>query len=115
VAEDLATVANHAAELLGLPHRLQAADVHASEEYVGPGYGVITPQAWEALQLLATTEGVLLDPVYTAKAMAALIDDVRQHRVATQGPVVFIHTGGLPAIFAYRDELLAFRQPPARE
>jgi D-cysteine desulfhydrase family pyridoxal phosphate-dependent enzyme len=115
VAEDLATVANHAAELLALPHRLQAADVHASEEYVGPGYGVITSQAWEALQLLATTEGVLLDPVYTAKAMAALIDDVRQHRVASQGPVVFIHTGGLPAVFAYRDELLAFRQAPARE
>jgi D-cysteine desulfhydrase family pyridoxal phosphate-dependent enzyme len=112
VAEDMANVANHAADLLGLPHRLRADDIHATEDYVGPGYGVITPEAWEALQLLAMTEGVLLDPVYTAKAMAALVEDVRQRRATSQGPIVFIHTGGLPAIFAYRDELLAFRQPP---
>jgi D-cysteine desulfhydrase family pyridoxal phosphate-dependent enzyme len=112
VPEDMAAVANRAAELLGLPHRLRAADVHATMDYVGPGYGVITPEAWEALELLATTEGMLLDPVYTAKAMAALLDDVRHRRVPAQGPVVFIHTGGLPAVFAYRDELLAFRGKP---
>ena len=108
-AEDMAQVANRTAELLGLPHRLQATDIHVSEDYIGPGYGVVTPGAWEALELLATTEGILLDPVYTAKAMAGLIDDVRSRRVP-DGPVVFIHTGGTPAVFAYRDELLAFRK-----
>jgi D-cysteine desulfhydrase family pyridoxal phosphate-dependent enzyme len=110
VAEDLAGVANRTAELLGLPHRLTARDIDATEDYIGPGYGVVTPEGWEALELLATTEGILLDPVYTAKAMAGLIDDVRRQRLPPGGEVVFIHTGGLPAIFAYRDELLAFRQ-----
>jgi 1-aminocyclopropane-1-carboxylate deaminase/D-cysteine desulfhydrase-like pyridoxal-dependent ACC family enzyme len=56
---------------------------------------------------LARTEGVLLDPVYTAKAMAALIDDVRGGRLPADRPVVFVHTGGTPALFAYRDELVA--------
>jgi D-cysteine desulfhydrase family pyridoxal phosphate-dependent enzyme len=112
VAEDMAAIANRTAELLELPHRLTAADIDATEDYIGPGYGVVTPEGWEALELLATTEGILLDPVYTAKAMAALIDDVRRQRTPPGGPVVFIHTGGLPAVFAYRDELLAFRKAP---
>jgi 1-aminocyclopropane-1-carboxylate deaminase/D-cysteine desulfhydrase-like pyridoxal-dependent ACC family enzyme len=73
----------------------------------GPGYGAVTPEGWEAADLLARTEGVLLDPVYTAKAMACLIADVRERRVASGETVVFIHTGGLPAVFAYRDELMA--------
>jgi 1-aminocyclopropane-1-carboxylate deaminase/D-cysteine desulfhydrase-like pyridoxal-dependent ACC family enzyme len=104
----MAEVANEAAARLGLPHRLSPADVDASEDYVGPGYGQITPEGWEALRLLARTEGILLDPVYTSKAMAALIADVRRQRVAPGEIVVFIHTGGTPAVFAYRDELMAF-------
>jgi D-cysteine desulfhydrase len=56
---------------------------------------------------LARTEGILLDPVYTAKALAALIDDVRQGRLTSDRPVIFIHTGGTPALFAYRDAMLA--------
>jgi 1-aminocyclopropane-1-carboxylate deaminase/D-cysteine desulfhydrase-like pyridoxal-dependent ACC family enzyme len=110
VAEEMAAVANQAARLLELPHRLSASDVDVTTDYIGPGYGIITPEAWEALEMLATTEGVLLDPVYTAKAMAALIDDARRGRLPPGAPAVFIHTGGLPAVFAYRDELLAFRQ-----
>jgi D-cysteine desulfhydrase family pyridoxal phosphate-dependent enzyme len=107
VKEDMAEVANQAAALLGLPHRLTAREIEASEDYVGPGYGTVTPQGREALDLLARCEGILLDPVYTAKAMAALIDDVRHRRVTPGQTIVFIHTGGLPAVFAYRDELLA--------
>jgi 1-aminocyclopropane-1-carboxylate deaminase/D-cysteine desulfhydrase-like pyridoxal-dependent ACC family enzyme len=109
VPEDMAEVANRAARLLDLSHRLTAADVEASADHVGPGYGVMTPEGWEAMDLLARTEGVLLDPVYTAKAMAALIADVRGGRVAADDAVVFVHTGGLPAVFAYRDEILRFR------
>lgn len=107
VADDLAEVANQSAALLGLPHRVSAADVDATEDYVGPNYGVVTREGREALDLLARTEGVLLDPAYTAKAMAALIDDTRQGRLAPDRPVIFVHTGGTPAVFAYRDELLA--------
>jgi 1-aminocyclopropane-1-carboxylate deaminase/D-cysteine desulfhydrase-like pyridoxal-dependent ACC family enzyme len=103
---DLAEVANQTATLLGLPHRLTAADVDVSCDYVGPGYGAVTPQAREAMDLLARTEGILLDPVYTAKAMAGLIDDVRHRRVGGDDILVFIHTGGTPAVFAYRDDLL---------
>jgi 1-aminocyclopropane-1-carboxylate deaminase/D-cysteine desulfhydrase-like pyridoxal-dependent ACC family enzyme len=106
VREDMAEVANQTAALLGLPHRLTARDIEASEDFVGPAYGTITPEGRTAMDLLARTEGILLDPVYTSKAMAALIDDVRHKRVAPGQTVVFIHTGGLPAIFAYRDELL---------
>ena len=61
----------------------------------------------EALRLLAVTEGILLDPVYTAKAMAGLIADVHHERIEPDDVVVFIHTGGTPAVFAYAEEVLA--------
>ncbi|MGE3809652.1 MAG: D-cysteine desulfhydrase, partial [Gemmataceae bacterium] len=60
----------------------------------------------EALTLMARREGILLDPVYTAKAMAAMMDDVRTKREPAGEVGVFIHTGGVPAVFAYRDEML---------
>lgn len=104
---DMADIANRAAMLLNLPHRLTAADIDASEDYVDPGYGLVSPGGREAMDLLARTEGILLDPVYTAKAMAALIDDLRKQRVPSGSIAVFIHTGGQPAIFAFRDALLA--------
>ena len=105
-AADLAEVANQTAMLLGLPHRLEAKDIDVSDAFIGPCYGAVTPGGKEAMDLLAKTEGILLDPVYTAKAMAGLIDDVRKRRVGPEDAVVFIHTGGTPAVFAYRDELM---------
>jgi 1-aminocyclopropane-1-carboxylate deaminase/D-cysteine desulfhydrase-like pyridoxal-dependent ACC family enzyme len=104
--KDLAELANQTAILLGLPHRLSAADIDIRDDYMGPRYGAVTASGREALDLLARTEGILLDPVYTAKAMAGLIDDVRQARLGPKDQAVFIHTGGTPAIFAYRDELM---------
>jgi D-cysteine desulfhydrase/L-cysteate sulfo-lyase len=92
--------ATAAAELLGLPHRLTAAEIDADEGYVAPGYGLPSPAGREALHLLATTEAILLDPVYSAKAMAALIADVRAGKYPPGAVIVFIHTGGVPAIFA---------------
>jgi L-cysteate sulfo-lyase len=103
---DLAEVANQTATLLGLPHRLSAADIDVRTDYIGASYGTVTPGGREAIDLLARSEGILLDPVYTAKAMAGLIDDVRKKRLTSDDRVVFIHTGGTPALFAYRDELL---------
>jgi L-cysteate sulfo-lyase len=103
---DLAEVANRTAALLGVPHRLTAEDIDIRTDYMGPCYGAVTPAGREAMDLLARTEGILLDPVYTAKAMAGLIDDARQARLAPNDRVVFIHTGGTPAVFAYRDELM---------
>jgi 1-aminocyclopropane-1-carboxylate deaminase/D-cysteine desulfhydrase-like pyridoxal-dependent ACC family enzyme len=108
--EDMAEVANQAAAQLGLPHRLSAVEIDATEDYVGPGYGLVSAEGREAMDLMARSEGILLDPVYTGKAMAALIDDIRRQRLPPGGIVVFIHTGGQPAVFAYRDELLAARR-----
>jgi len=85
---------------------LEAKDIDVSDAFIGPCYGAVTPGGKEAMDLLAKTEGILLDPVYTAKAMAGLIDDVRKRRVGPEDAVVFIHTGGTPAVFAYRDELM---------
>ncbi len=92
--------ANAAAERMGLPHRLIPEEIDADESYVPPGYGLTSPAGRESLQLLASTEAILLDPVYTAKAMAALVADVRAGRYSPGSTIVFIHTGGIPAIFA---------------
>ena len=91
---------------MGLSHRLAAAGIDIRDEYIGERYGAVTPGSRDALALLARTEGILLDPVYTGKAMAGLIDDARQGRLGANDQVVFIHTGGTPAVFAYRDELM---------
>jgi len=76
--------------------------------FLGQGYGVPDDSTREAIALCATTEGLLLDPVYTGKAMAALVAHVRSGR-AGRGPILFWHTGGTPGLFAYRDELLPAR------
>jgi D-cysteine desulfhydrase family pyridoxal phosphate-dependent enzyme len=109
VPADLAEVANRAAALLDLPHRLEPADICVTDAHVGPRYGAVTAEGREAMDLLARSEGILLDPVYTAKAMAGLIDDIRRRRLQPGEVVVFIHTGGQSAVFAYRDELMAGR------
>lgn len=74
--------------------------------YVGGGYAVPHPEADETLRLLARLEGILLDPVYTAKAFWSLIDGVRTGRFGRERPVVFIHTGGALSNFAWTSRLL---------
>jgi 1-aminocyclopropane-1-carboxylate deaminase/D-cysteine desulfhydrase-like pyridoxal-dependent ACC family enzyme len=108
--QKMADVAGRAAALVGLPHGLSRDDVNLREDFIGPAYGAVTPGGWDSLRLLATTEGILLDPVYTAKAMAGLIHDARAGRLGRDDTVVFLHTGGLPAVFAYRDDLLPYLQ-----
>lgn len=109
---DLARIANEAAELVGLPVRLTPEEIDVTDAYVGIAYGVATEGCMEALAALARSEGILLDPSYTGKAMAALMDHVRQGWYSSGESVVFVHTGGTPALFAYRDELLKM-VPPA--
>ncbi len=67
--------------------------------YIGEGYGIPTDEALEAIELLAKTEAILLDPCYTSKAMAALIGHVRRGELSANETVVFLHTGGMPALF----------------
>lgn len=70
-------------------------------EYVGPGYSLPTEEMVEAIDMLAKLEGILLDPVYTGKAMAGLIDLASQGVFAKGANVLFVHTGGSPALYAY--------------
>lgn len=94
-------IAADACDLLGAPISFSAADAPLVEStYVGSGYAVPTSKGAEAAERLARTEGVLLDPTYTAKAFAALIDLLPSGRLGDDRPVIFWHTGGLPGIFA---------------
>ena len=78
-----------------------SADITLWDDYFAPGYGVPNEEGLEAIKLLARLEGIFLDPVYTGKAMAGLIDGITQQRFKREGPIAFIHTGGSPALFAY--------------
>jgi D-cysteine desulfhydrase/L-cysteate sulfo-lyase len=102
----LANDANSAAALMGLDHRLSPSEIDADETHIAPGYGLPSQGGREALNLLATTEAILVDPVYTAKALAALIADVRAGKYRPGSSIIFIHTGGVPAIFAEPEKVL---------
>lgn len=78
-----------------------AAPITLWDEYFGPQYGMPNEEGMEAIKLLARLEGIFLDPVYTGKAMAGLIDGIAQKRFRREGPIAFVHTGGSPALFAY--------------
>ena len=91
-------------EVLGLGLEFDADDFDNTRDFVGEGYGLPTAEAIEAIELVARTEGIILDPVYTGKAMAGLISDIREGRLEGDSPVIFLHTGGTPAVFAYADE-----------
>jgi L-cysteate sulfo-lyase len=92
-----------AAKILGFNPALSNDDVVVSDEYELGGYGVPSDAVFDTIRLVAELEGIILDPVYTGKAMTGLIDLVKRGFFKSKGAVVFIHTGGLPALFAYRD------------
>ncbi len=104
-ALDIARLATATARALDLNLAIAPADFVADEDYAGERYGLLTPEARAAVRLTAETEGILLDPVYTGKAMAGLIDYAKRGAVGAGETVVFVHTGGLPLIFAYAGEL----------
>ena len=89
------------ADYVGIRGGLERARVRANGDYVGPGYGIPTAATIEAIRLAALHEGLLLDPVYSGKAMAGLIDLCRKGLFTRGQNVVFLHTGGAAALFAY--------------
>jgi L-cysteate sulfo-lyase len=103
-------LAQKTAEHLGAPGIVRREHIVANSDYVGPGYGLPTEGMAEAVKMLAQLEGILLDPVYTGKGMAGLIDLVRKGHFAKDSDVVFLHTGGSAGLFAYPD---AFGLPAA--
>jgi D-cysteine desulfhydrase len=96
----VSALATQASELLGRRIDFTPDDVLATDAYCQAGYGVLTDGEREAVKLFARTEGLLLDPVYTGRAAAGLIDLVRLGHFASDETVLFWHTGGQPALFA---------------
>lgn len=99
-------LAKEAAKLAGVHNEITEDLVQVRDEFVGPGYSLPTGTMVEAVQLLARTEGILLDPVYTGKAMAGLIGLIREGKLKKGDNVLFLHTGGSPALYAYTNVML---------
>lgn len=104
--KQIADLSNMVAERLGLPLHFTPEEVSYTTDFVGESYGVPTKEGIEAMVLMARKEGVLLEPVYTAKAFAAIVDMARKGQLNKNHTVIFVHTGGLPALFAYQPTLL---------
>jgi D-cysteine desulfhydrase len=99
-------LAQEVAALLGIAGGIPREAITALGDWVGPGYSLPTPEMVEAVRMVAQVEGILLDPVYTGKAMAGLIALVRGGTFAKGQRVLFVHTGGSPALFAYQSVLV---------
>jgi D-cysteine desulfhydrase family pyridoxal phosphate-dependent enzyme len=109
--ERIRTVTRKIETLLDCPPIVGNDDILVWDTALAPGYGRLGEPAREAISLLATQEGLFVDPVYTAKSLAVLIDLVRRGVIAKGARVLFIHTGGIPGIFAYEPELRAGTTP----
>lgn len=107
-SKEMAAMANRAARRLGLEIELREEDFDNTDRFVGERYGVPTEAGIEAIKTVARTEGILLDPVYTGKAMSGLISHIREGVLPAEEPVLFVHTGGAPALFGYVREFLAY-------
>ncbi len=104
--ERIAALAQNAAQHYGIPCALTPDEVDVREEYYGDGHGVTTAAGRDAVHIVARTEGILLDLTYTGKAMSGLIDLARKGTFGQDERVVFVHTGGIPSLFAHADEVL---------
>jgi D-cysteine desulfhydrase len=93
-------------EFLGLPSELSEGELEIFDDYVGPGYSLPTEEMAEAVRIFARTEGMLLDPVYTGKAAAGLLDLIQKGHFQKGEKVLFLHTGGSPGLYAYQDVIL---------
>jgi D-cysteine desulfhydrase/L-cysteate sulfo-lyase len=96
-----AAIANETLDLLGLDARVTEDEILNDAGFVGAGYGIPTEASSEATKLFARTEGVILDPVYTGKAAACMVAHIQEGRYTRKDTLVFVHTGGTPAIFTW--------------
>jgi L-cysteate sulfo-lyase len=103
--ERVYNLAVETADLVGAPGCVAREDIIADCNYIGPGYGEPTESMNEAVLMLARFEGLLFDPVYSGKALAGMIDYIREGRFSKGQKIVFLHTGGSAGLFAYADSL----------
>ena len=99
-------LARQTSQLAGAELDIPAARVVVRDDFVGPGYSLPTREMTEAIQLFARTDGILLDPVYTGKTAAGLVGLIQEGAFAKDSDVLFVHTGGSPALYAYPNEAL---------
>ena len=104
--EHVLRLANATAERLGVRARFSLSELTIRNEYLGDGYGVVGELERQAIQTVAQTEGILLDPVYTGRAMGGLIDMIKRGELSREHSVLFWHTGGIPALFPYARDLI---------
>ena len=105
IKKDIARICNEGAKMLDVNLEFNHDMINHDKSYVGLKYGAITKEGIEAMKLLANKEGIILDPVYTSKGFAALIDYVKKGIIKKGENVIFIFTGGSPAVFAYSEEI----------
>ncbi|MBW4710191.1 D-cysteine desulfhydrase family protein [Roseobacter sp. YSTF-M11] len=101
----IATVLEALSRLLGSPVPVSHDDIDIWDGALSPGYGRLGPQAAQAMAMMARSEGIVLDPVYTAKVFAAVPAMVKSGEIAAGARVLFVHTGGLASLFAYQSAL----------
>jgi D-cysteine desulfhydrase len=104
--QELANIANENAKYIGFDGQFAPSDFNVTYDYLGGGYGVVGDLEREAIRLLGSREGIVLDPVYTGRSMGALIDLIRKKAFRSDETVLFWHTGGAPALFAYAKDLI---------
>lgn len=92
-----------AAQLVGVKARVPRHSVRVIDSFIGPGHGIPSPESLEAVRMVARAEGIFLDPIYTGKAMAALISAVRNGEIQHGANVLFMHTGGVPNLFRHAE------------
>lgn len=97
----VAGIASGTARLLGNAHEFAPGEIRANADYLGGGYAVMGPPEREAIELFARFEGLILDPVYTGRAAAGMIDLIRRGKIGKDETILFWHTGGTPALYAY--------------
>ena len=92
-------------ELLDLPITFEESDMRVLNQFIGEGYGIMTQEVADAIRISAQTDAIMLDPNYTGTVMAAMLDDIREGNVSPNETLIFLHTGGLPALFTFANEL----------
>ncbi len=106
--KEVLTIAHDTVKALSLDLALEKEDIIIFDEYIKEGYGILNKEVSDALRFVAIKEGIFLDPVYTGKAMAALIDLVKKGYFKKEDKIVFFHTGGTPALFPNKQHLINF-------
>jgi L-cysteate sulfo-lyase len=106
--EEVLTIAQDTIKALDLDISISKEDIILFDEYIGEGYGIVDKEVSEVIRLVATREAIMLDPVYTGKAMVALVDLAKKGYFKKDDKIVFFHTGGTPALFPNKHKLFNF-------